>query len=212
MKRILLLPIILIILGGIAGNTLRMIEQKPETIADFSVIPLSLDEKYVGREYAITDATTEILKATVSTNRIYSTPDGTVLQLFMAYFESQKYGSQIHSPKHCLPGSGWEFESIEPYELNLPDGTSETINYSIIRDKLKQVVMLFWYETRSGSIRSEFGLKFDLVKNSLLFNPTDAAIIRLIIDTRSNDIDDAKSAGLGFIDNFYPYLKKSLPF
>ena len=212
MRNVLFAPLILIILGGLTGSALRLIEQKPGRMADFSVIPMSLGDTYSGREYAIDEATEEILKASVSTNRVYSTPDGTVLQLFMAYFESQKYGSQIHSPKHCLPGSGWEFESIEPYELILPDGTRKTINYSVIRDKLRQAVMLYWYETRSGSVRNEFGLKFDLVKNSLLFNPTDAAIIRLVISCRSNNIDDEKSAGLKFMNDFYPYFKQSLPF
>ena len=97
MKKLLLLPVFLIVLGGIVGNALRFTDRKPDKIADFSKIPLVIDETYFGREYPIDDLTSEVLKATKTTNRIYSTADGSTIQLFVAYFESQKYGSQIHS-------------------------------------------------------------------------------------------------------------------
>ena len=211
MKKLLLLPVFLIVLGGIVGNALRFTDRKPDKIADFSKIPLVIDETYFGREYPIDDLTSEVLKATKTTNRIYSTADGSTIQLFVAYFESQKYGSQIHSPKHCLPGSGWKIETIEPYELIAPDGTKIIINHSVIRDQFKPVVMLYWYETRSGSIRGEYGLKLDLIKNSILFNPTDAIIIRLTIDA-GNDINLTTERGVEFINRIYPYIKESLPF
>ncbi len=40
MKKLLFLPIVLIVLGGIAGNALRFTERKPDRIADFLQIPL----------------------------------------------------------------------------------------------------------------------------------------------------------------------------
>ncbi len=211
MKKLLLLPIFLIVLGGMVGNALRFTERKPDKMADFSKIPLVINEKYFGREYPINELTSEVLKATKTTNRVYTSSDEITFQLFIAYFESQKYGSQIHSPKHCLPGSGWNIETIKPFEITVPDGSKKTINYSVIRDQFEQVLMLYWYETRSGSIRGEYGLKFDLIKNSILLNPTDAVIIRLTIDT-GNDLDLATKQGLKFIDCFYPYIMESLPF
>lgn len=212
MKKLIFLPILLIVLGGIAGNALRFTERKSDRMADFSKIPLVINEIYFGREYRIDEITAEVLKASKATNRVYSTPDGSSIQLFVAYFESQKYGSQIHSPKHCLPGSGWKIETIEPYELIISDGTKKIINHSVIRDQLQQVVMLYWYETRSGSIRGEYGLKLDLIKNALLFNPTDAVIIRLTIDVRNRTVQEATDSGLEFIRHSYPYIKESFPF
>ncbi|HHI02109.1 MAG: EpsI family protein [Candidatus Zixiibacteriota bacterium] len=211
MRKLLFLPIFLIVLGGIVGNALRFTERKPDKMADFSKIPLVIDKTYFGREHPIDELTAEVLKATVTTNRVYTTSDELTFQLFVAYFESQKYGSQIHSPRHCLPGSGWKIEAIEPYELIVPDGTKKIINHSVIRDNLKQVVMLYWYETRSGSIQGEYGLKLDLIKNSLLFNPTDAVIIRLTIDA-GHDISLATEKGLEFINRLYPHIEESLPF
>ncbi len=202
----------IIIIGGIAGNGYRFLEKAPDQKAEFSKIPMVIEEQYFGREYAIDDMSAEVLKASVTTNRVYTATDGSVFQLFMAYFESQKYGSQIHSPKHCLPGSGWKIETIEAYEWNLSNGAIKSINRAVIRDQFKEVVMLYWYETRTGSIRGEYGLKLDLVRNSIILNPTDAVIIRLIISADGMNTAEATEKGIDFLNKLYPYLDKSLPF
>jgi EpsI family protein len=211
MKKQYLLAIILLIIGGVIGNTLRFSGRLPDKMADFSVIPNELSG-YAGKEINLDLATTEILKADLTTLRDYSYSDKSRIGLFMAYFKSQKYGSQIHSPKHCLPGGGWRIENMRPYMLALPDGTKKEINQVIIADKNYKSVMFYWYETRSGAIRSEYGLKLDLVKNSLSLNPTDAAIVRVTIDTPENDVKAASKRGLEFIETFYPYIKQALPF
>jgi EpsI family protein len=211
MKKQYLLAIILLIVGGVIGNTLRFSGRLPDKMADFSVIPNELNG-YTGKEIGLDLVSAEVLKADLTTLRDFSYSDKSRIGLFMAYFKSQKYGSQIHSPKHCLPGGGWRIENIRPYMLTLPDGTQKEINQVIIADKNFKSVMFYWYETRSGAIRSEYGLKLDLVKNSLSLNPTDAAIVRVTIDTPENDIKAASKRGLQFIETFYPYIKQALPF
>ena len=39
------------------------------------------------------------------------------IDLFIAYFPSQRTGSTIHSPRHCLPGAGWTFDSSHYVDL-----------------------------------------------------------------------------------------------
>jgi EpsI family protein len=210
MKKQVYVSLAILIFGGILGNLLRFTETKPKRGADFSVIPLQT-EQYYGREYPFSDATDEVLKADLATNRGYAAADGSQYQLFVAYFGSQKYGSQIHSPKHCLPGGGWRIETIEPFKLPLPNGQSKIVNYSVISDSHNKIVMFYWFETRSGSIRNEYGLKFDLAKNALFFRPTDAAIVRVTVDSRTS-VEEAKNKGIAFINYFYPQIERSLPF
>jgi EpsI family protein len=201
----------IIIIGGIFGNVLRYTDKMPDRVADFSNIPDSNDG-YFGVEHEIDSFATNILQADVTTLREYSAMDRSLYQLFIAYFNSQKYGSQIHSPIHCLPGGGWRIDDIQPFRIILDERTSKLANRLIISVDSHKAVMFYWYETRSGSIKGEYGLKLDLIKNALLFRPTDAAIIRLIVDAGDNDIRKATEKGIQFLRNFYPFIKKSLPF
>lgn len=41
-----------------------------------------------------------------------------VINLYVAYYESQRKGESIHSPATCLSGSGWLFRQAEPLILS----------------------------------------------------------------------------------------------
>ncbi len=52
--------------------------------------------------------TLDILNADDILSRVYkNTQTGTIATLFVAYFQTQRTGKTPHSPKNCLPGSGW---------------------------------------------------------------------------------------------------------
>jgi len=211
MKKQYLISIILILIGGLIGNSLRFSEKQPDREPDFDSIPLNHGE-YKGTERVLAQFAYDILKADKTTMRDYAMPGGSKVELFMAYFRSQKYGSQIHSPKHCLPGGGWRIEEIEPFALELADGRVKNINRLIISAEGYKSLMLYWYETRSGEIRNEYGLKLDLVKNSLLLRPTDAAIIRVTTGAADADFEKATQNAVDFIRDFYPFIETALPF
>jgi hypothetical protein len=60
------------------------------------------------QEVELDKDTLEVLKADDITSRIYQNRDnGRFATLFVAYFETQRTGKAPHSPKNCLPGSGW---------------------------------------------------------------------------------------------------------
>jgi EpsI family protein len=52
--------IILIAFGGLIGNALRFVETEPDGVADFSHIPIAIDD-YFGEEYILDDASAEAL-------------------------------------------------------------------------------------------------------------------------------------------------------
>jgi EpsI family protein len=212
MKTKVIILTVLLLAAGAFGNYLRFSERRPDKEAAFSAIPLEANG-FIGEERRFSDESYEILKADTSTLRYYIGADGGRFWLFIAYFKSQKYGSQIHSPKHCLPGGGWQIQQIEPYHLSLPGGVTKEVNRLIIADRDQKQLMLYWFETRGGAIRNEYGLKFDLMRNSLLLRPTDAAIIRLTLPiTRGETIDQATSRAIAYFATFYPSIAASLPF
>lgn len=211
MSKILITVCILQVLAGVFGNYLRFIEQEPQRPPQFDIIPLEA-EGYVGTEHRFSEQSYEILKADTSTLRLYESSGSDAVWLFVAYFRSQKYGSQIHSPKHCLPGGGWQILLHEPYEPETRRG-DKTINRLVIADRGQMQVMLYWFETRGGSLRDEFALKWDLVVNSLMLRPTDAAFVRITVPiTGTGGIAGATRQAEEFLQLFQDDIDHALPF
>jgi len=212
MKHRVIIAAALIVLGGAAANFLRFVRPEPDRDPAFSEIPYQTGA-YRGEERRFDEAAYEVLQADTTTLRLYRDTTGTPLWLFVGYFRSQEYGSQIHSPRQCLPGGGWRIGEIEPYRLAFDGGFEKNVNRLIISDGDHRQLMLYWFETRGGSLRSEFALKWDLMKNSLLLRPSDAAFIRLNLPMPpGGDVDAATRQAIAWLEAFYPSVEKALPF
>jgi EpsI family protein len=152
------------------------------------------------------------LKADATTLREYVDPEGNVVWFFLAYFRSQKYGSQIHSPKHCLPGSGWNIVKKDKYHFQVGLSDSFPINLFTISNGKESELMFYWFITESGIITNEFRLKLDLVYNALLRKPTHTAFVRITIPIQHSDEKRGIQTFENFLRDFAPYIKQALPF
>lgn len=141
----------------------------PETLAGF---------KGVERP-PLNDNVERALNATSYLSRLYE-GQGTHADLFIAYYAQQRAGESMHSPKHCLPGSGWEIWQYRTVEI--PAGPSKvTINKYSISHTSERKVMLYWYQSKERVFASEFLGKLLLARDALLRNSTAAAIVRVIV-------------------------------
>lgn len=128
------------------------------------------------RDLPMGEEVQDVLRADAWLFRNYVRGDGAIVNVFVGYFADQSVGSQIHSPRNCLPGSGWNILRIDG-EGDLAGGTCSRM--SIEREGERRDVV-YWFRTRSGRVVGEYSLKFDLVRNSLGRRPTDAAFIRFM--------------------------------
>lgn len=201
----------LLVITLILVNLLRYSRVESKRLPGFALIPMQ-SGNWSGQEYFFPDQTYELMKADASTLRRYSNSEGKELYLFISYFKSQKYGSQIHSPKNCLPGSGWKILSREKTRIKGSSGSSFLVNRLLISDNQSKEVMYYWFQTRSGLVASELGLKLDLVINSLKRAPTDAAFIR--INLPLNEVSEKEALVLveDFLKDFQPGIEEALPF
>jgi EpsI family protein len=209
MKRFLILMLLLVPFGAL-GTMMRTTVVEPDRDADLRRIPLQAGH-WLGQDVPIGEATAASLQATSTLLRNYAHSDGAYLSLFVAYFRDQKYGSQIHSPRHCLPGGGWIVSDLQQISFDL--GAEQiTCNRMTITRRSAVDQMFYWYRTRSGTMASEYSLKFDLVKNSLLFSPTDAALIRLTVSQGARSVAECQRLAETFFQSFYEELQVALPF
>src|SRR5258707_15825643 len=58
-------------------------------------------------------------------NRAYMGAGGQPVDLYVGYYQSQRTGETIHSPKNCLPGAGWE--AVRAGHLTIPIAAAPAI-------------------------------------------------------------------------------------
>lgn len=205
--------VVLLLITGAYVNILRYSRVSVREQVDLAVVPMNFRE-WQAESFFMNQKTLDILKSDQYVWRKYSNPRGQTIGLFVAYFKDQKYGAQIHSPKHCLPGGGWKIVSKETHSIEMHSSPINKIkmNKLINSNGRNKELMLYWFWTRSGAITSEFGLKFDLAKNALLRKPTDAAFIRIDLPMLENNPSESLQLASQFTSEIYPVIKNILPF
>jgi EpsI family protein len=149
----------------------------------------------------------EVLKADDYLFRSYH-KDGVSVVLFVIYYESQRSGDALHSPKNCLPGAGWEavaagmvpVYSEKPFYVN---------HYQVAKSGQQQDV-LYWYQANKRVFASEYTGKIYLVLDAFLKHRTDGALIRVSVDRNGNDDRHLQNA-LEFAAQLPSILPKFLP-
>jgi exosortase D (VPLPA-CTERM-specific) len=138
------------------------------------------------------------------------------VNLFVAYYDSLSKNAAIHSPRVCLPGSGWEFSSFQERKFNeLIPGVSGTYNDVVIQKGTQKILMFYWYQQRQRHTADEFAMKYYLLVDSLLQSRKDGALVRIFTPIVTADGDKAETNAaarlLSFVRAAYPALPAYLP-
>ncbi|MCX5752361.1 MAG: EpsI family protein [Candidatus Krumholzibacteria bacterium] len=123
----------------------------------------------------------ELLGADATLFRTYRSDSGRVAWLFIGYFGTQHENSQIHSPKHCYPGAGWNILEEGSTRIALGDGEIPAKSL-VISDGVRTHYILYWFSSADGIVTNEFALKWNQMKNSLLARPQATAFVRFSMD------------------------------
>lgn len=161
----------------------------------------------------IDSETLEVLKADDLTSRIYEDRStGQSATLFVAYFETQRTGKAPHSPKNCLPGSGWVQTQSGTIAIPVP-GQADPIhvNQYIVSRGQNQSIVLYWYQSRSRIIASEYSAKVYTVLDSIRYNRSDTALVRVVVNVTGGDVQRASDTAVSFVQQFFKPLKDFLP-
>lgn len=141
--------------------------------------------------------------------RRYTDPAGSEIETYVGYYRSQSSGKLIHSPKHCLPGTGWQPVRTAIVSFAAPEGRVDINEYLVVRD-MRQLLVLYWYQGRGRAIASEYSLKLWNIADAIRYNRTDGALVRLSESTASGETQ-ARADLLGFARLLYPRLEQMLP-
>jgi EpsI family protein len=126
------------------------------------------------------------------------------LDLFVAFYEQQRAGESMHSPKHCLPGAGWEIWQ-QGSALVTVNGKAIEINQDRIENLGSKELMFYWYQSRNRIIASEYLGKLFLARDTLVSGQTAGSIVRIILP----DTPGSSQEGAAFAAKLIPAVWRS---
>lgn len=189
--------------------------ETPPSRVSFTDFPLFY-HGWIGQESGIetevlnTLQLTDYIKADYLLNRT-----GLPVNFYVAYYDSQRKGSAIHSPRSCIPGGGWQITESSQRQLDgvaHVSGQPLTINRVLIRKGDMAQLVYYWFDGRGRNITNEYTAKWFIFWDSLTRSRTDGALVRVITPVIDmGRMDEADQRLLQFLKDFYPQLQSHVP-
>jgi EpsI family protein len=140
----------------------------------------------------------------------YSKPAGKSVNLYVAYYSSQRKGESPHSPLVCIPGDGWLITNLERTSYRI--GAEQPLNRAIIERNGSKQLVYYWYEERGRRIASEYWSKWYLLSDALTKKRSDGGLVRLITPVFAGELErDADNRLQLFMQDLLPNLTRFLP-
>ena len=144
--------------------------------------------------------------------RDYTRDSGPAVTLFLAYYPSQKTGDTMHSPKNCMPGSGWTPTKSSVINIRAADGRPITANRYVVAQGKDSMVVVYWYQAHGHTAASEYWAKWLLVRDAITMNRTDGALVRILTSVEHNETEaGAQARAIQFAQQIAPSLDTYIP-
>jgi EpsI family protein len=167
----------------------------------------------VRQEVQLDRETLEVLKADDILSRVYQNKSsGRLATLFVAYFQTQRSGKAPHSPKNCLPGSGWVPSQSGTIDIAIAAETKPIrVNRYVVSRGQNESVVLYWYQARNRIVASEYSAKIFTVADAICYNRTDTSLVRVIVGVEDGNTRGATDTAVSFVQSFFEPLRRYLP-
>ena len=162
-----------------------------------------------GEDHPLGPQVLQALSVSDYANRLYVDRNGTI-QLYIGFYDSQRTGSTIHSPKNCLPGAGWDPVRSGDAKVSLPGGNAITVNEYVVQQDQERRMVFYWYQGRGRVVANEYSGKFWMVADAISRNRTDGALVRLVTPMSDGEAN-ARARLSGFTQLLVPYLDDFIP-
>jgi len=188
-------------------------EREVNLARPLAAIPSSLGTWRMVREIPIDARVLDVLKADDTVERVYTdTVSGRSVTFYMAFFRSQSTGVSPHSPKNCLPGSGWVASQTGSLDLSVPGFASPvSVNRYIVRRGDARSVVLYWYQSYNRIIPNEYWAKAWLVLDSIRYRRSDTSIVRVTAPVLEENDAAAQAAAVAFVQASLKTINDMLP-
>ena len=181
--------------------------------ANFIEFPMEL-QNWNGRRDVIDGIFLDTLKLDDYLLANYSDGHGSPVNLYMAYYNSQRKGEAVHSPRSCLPGGGWQLRDFDQRTLERIKIGSQPlrVNRTLIELGDQRQLVYYWFQQRGRIVTNEFAVKWYLFWDALTRHRTDGALVRLVVMLpRNGEVAEADQRLTDLAARIAPTLTRYVP-
>lgn len=164
----------------IAANVLEGREDVIPARQAFAEFPLAIGE-WRGAAGRLEPIVLDELKLDDYLLADYAAPEQRAVNLYAAYYATQRADQSAHSPRSCLPGGGWVMSDFGQRRLTgVAGGTANLrVNRAVIQKGDYRQLVYYWFQQRGRDITNEYAVKWYLFVDALKGRRSDGALIRL---------------------------------
>ena len=142
--------------------------------------------------------------------RNYGPVAAPLFSVYVGYYDEQRQGKSIHSPKNCLPGDGWEPVEASPVAVATTSGLVTVNRYRVAKHNYQSLVY-YWYQGRGRVAHDEFRVKFDLLRDAALRGRTEEALVRIVVPVYGDDVAAADKIARQMVSPLVADMDRVLP-
>lgn len=188
-------------------------EEVPPSRAMFVDFPMKLDG-WLGTSLTLEKQYIDVLRFDDYVLADYRFGDGQPVNLYAAYYRSQRKGQSAHSPQSCLPGGGWEISSIHSMDLQASSRMVRPlhVNRALIQKDSQKQIVLYWFKQRDRVLSNEYLVKLYLFWDAVSRGRTDGALVRIASLVGPGETEDIVEQRLRrFVATIDPELTRYVP-
>ncbi len=139
--------------------------------------------------------------------------DSRMVNLYVAYYASQRKGESAHSPRTCIPGGGWQIKELSqvPIEGVSWGGKPFLVNRVVIRKGEYSQLVYYWFPERGRDLTNEYLVKWYIFWDALTRNRTDGALVRLTMFVQPGHMKEAEKNLNSFAKTIIAPLRDYIP-
>ncbi len=134
-----------------------------------------------------------------------------IVTLYIGFHNSRTSSGRIHSPKHCLPSSGWKKVNEKVKSV----GISGDLVYpeyveAVYEKNLEKAVFSYWYQVGDRHIVQEYALGIAAIREILSGRSGFTAFVRISTSTKNTSTEESSLTNEKFMKTLLPRLNSFL--
>jgi EpsI family protein len=209
-RRLILVPLFVAAQGLLAWSS--AMRESPPATPDLAGFPSAAgDWRIVSRSPGTPEIIESLRPDRLLDANYFNSTTGTPANLFVAWYRSQLAGNaQPHSPRMCLPGSGWMPMRTSEARVDTSSGPIQ-VNRWLVANGAQHAAVLYWYQKPRRAIPGEWSVKFWLAADALRDHRTDLAFVRVVVWPMNHSDEDTLRDATSLAAMLYPQLHDWMP-